>query len=185
MLETATLNALILEAFSGKITWFEAASRYPVEEFIDSYYRTRAAMQRTVSDITDAQASYTAQGNPTWSISETVSHLIYSQGFYYNQLLEITTSQLPHLVEAAKGFGEGAQRGLPADELRRTLHEATIRIEHALKDTLMRNDAARINNHWAFGKVNYQTWVLLLLAHESDHVRQSIIMRRLARAVGR
>jgi hypothetical protein len=32
-----------------------------------------------------------------------------------------------------------------------------------------------------FGVCNYQTWVLLLLGHEVDHLRQIIAMRRLAR----
>src|SRR5215510_14083326 len=125
MIDTQALNALLLEAFSGKITWLQASTRYPLDEFIEAFRRTRALMEKTVSDMTDAQVAYTADANPTWSISEAVTHLIYSQGFYHNQLLDITTSELPHVLEAAKGFGEGSKQNVPAAELRLTLSKAT------------------------------------------------------------
>lgn len=183
MLDTASLNRLILDAFVGKTTWFEASSRYPLDEFIQAFHRTRALMRKTLNDITDAQAAYTADLNPAWSLSETVTHLVYSQNFYYNQLLEITTTELPHIIEAAKGFGEGAQRCIPADTLRTTLDQATILITEAIEKTRVNNDPANIKTTPFFGKVNYQTWILLLLAHETDHVRQAIIMRRQARTM--
>ena len=112
---------------------------------------------------------------------------VYSQNFYYNQLLDITTSELPHIVEAAKGFGEGAIVGRPADELRENLLKATGVITDAIAKTRMTYDVTRITDTGPrfFGKVNYPTWILLLLGHEVDHVRQGIVMRRAARAVMR
>jgi len=79
MLDTQALNQLLLEGFSGKITWLEASTRYSLDEFIEAFKRTRDLMQKTIADLTDSQASYVIQGNPTWSISEMVTHLIYSQ----------------------------------------------------------------------------------------------------------
>lgn len=109
---------------------------------------------------------------------------VYSQNFYYNQLLDITTSELPHILEAAKGFGEGAKIGRPATELRDNLVKATGVITAAIAQTRTNYDVARITDTGPrfFGKVNYPTWILLLLGHEVDHVRQGIVMRRAARA---
>jgi hypothetical protein len=184
MIETANLNQLLLEAFSGKCTWLEASTKYSLEEYIEAFQRTRAAMKKTIADLTDAQVSFSIQQNPIWSISEMVTHLIYSQNFYYNQLLDITTSELPHIVEAAKGFGEGAKVGRPAIELRADLDKATVLIEEVIEKTHKNNDPNKITDTGRnfFGKVNYQTWILLLLGHETDHVRQGILMRRAARA---
>src|SRR5258706_8363535 len=133
MIDIQLLNHLLLEAFSGKITWLQASTRFPLAEFIVSFHRTRDLMEKTVSDMTDAQVAYTADANPTWSISEAVTHLIYSQGFYYNQILHITTSDLPHVVEAAKGFGEGAKRNISAAELQIKLRAATAQIYEAIE----------------------------------------------------
>lgn len=182
MLDTATLNALLLEAFNGQITWLEASNRYPVETFIEAFYSTRTRMETVVADLTDEQAAYVSLAHPIWSISETVTHLIYSQAFYYNKLLEITTSQLPHIVEAAQGFGEGSKQGVPAALLHARLVEATQFITTALTDTRANADPQKIENNPLFGLCSYQTWVLLLLGHEVDHVRQASVMRRLARA---
>src|SRR5258708_4051727 len=184
MIETAALNQLLLEAFSGKITWLEASTRYPLEAFIDSFHKTRAVLQKTVEGLTDAQVAFVIHGNPTWSISEMVTHLIFSQNFYYNALLDITTSELPHIVEAAKGFGEGAKTGIPAAVLCENLSKATSVINNAIAQTRTTYDPARITDTGPrfFGRVNYPTWILLLLGHEVDHVRQGIVMRRAARA---
>lgn len=182
MLDTATLNALLLEAFNGQITWLEASHRYPVEAFIETFYSTRTRMESVVAGLTDEQAAYVSAAHPIWSISETVTHLIYSQAFYYNKLLEITTSQLPHLVEAAQGFGEGAKQNIPTALLHARLIEATQFITTALTDTRAQADPEKIENSPLFGLCSYQTWVLLLLGHEVDHVRQASVMRRLARA---
>lgn len=96
--------------------------------------------------------------------------------------MEITSSQLPHIVEAAKGFGEGAKQAIPAAELRQMLSEATIVINNGIEQTRHNFDTTRTTQNPLFGEVNYATWVLLMLGHEIDHVRQSIVMRRLARA---
>ena len=182
MLDTATLNALLLEAFNGKTTWLEASRRYPVETFIEAFYSTRTRMESVVAGLTDEQAAYISPAHPIWSISETVTHLIYTQAFYYNKLLDITTSQLPHIVEAAQGFGEGAKQGVPVAILHARLVEATQFITTALTDTRAQANPEKIENSPLFGPCAYQTWVLLLLGHEVDHVRQASVMRRLARA---
>ncbi|MEP7286994.1 MAG: DinB family protein [Chloroflexota bacterium] len=181
MIETHALNQLLLEAFSGKITWLEASTKYPLDEFIASFHRTREVMQKTLVGLTDAQVAYIIPREPMWSISEMVTHLIYSQNFYYNQLLDITTSELPHLLEAAQGFGEGAKANLPADVLREQLNNATALIKVAIEKTQSTHKLEAIRDSTLFGKVNYPTWILLLLGHEIDHVRQGIIMRRAAR----
>ena len=45
-------------------------------------------------------------------------------------------------------------------------------------------DLAKTEVNEFFGVCNYQTWLLLLLAHEVDHLRQIVAMRRLARTEG-
>lgn len=78
-IDSKALNQLLFDAFTGQTSWLEAASRYPLEALIDTFRHTRALMQKTVSDLTDAQAAYSAEGSATWSLSETITHLVYSQ----------------------------------------------------------------------------------------------------------
>ena len=182
MIDTPVLNQLILDAFTGKMTWLAASEKHSLEDFLDAFRRARAVMQKTLDGLTDAQAAHVSICNPAWSLSETVTHLIFSQNFYHNQLLDITTSQLPHIVEAAKGFGEGSKRDVQAEVLRQMLRDATSQIDSAIAQTCVNSDPTRITMSPFFGRVSYQTWILLLLAHEVDHVRQAIVMRRMARA---
>jgi len=181
ILDKDTLNPLLLEAFTGQTSWLEASTRYPVEDFIDTFYQTRGLMQKTIADTTDAEAWFASTVHPFWSLSETITHLIYSQGFYHNKLLAIATSQLPHVVEAARGFGEGAKPGIPAELLRSRLDEATGQISTAIEATRNSYDRNKIDHNTIFGDCSYKTWMLLLLGHDVDHVRQAIAMRRLAR----
>lgn len=182
LIDTQVLAQLIFDAFTRKITWFEAAQRQPQDNLIDTFRSTRNAFIRLLQDLTDAQVAHTDSTTPIWSISETISHLVYTQNYYYNQLLDITTTQLPHMAEAARGFGEGAHPNLPAVELRATLQTATEQINQAIEATRTRQDPAQRVKHVFFGEVDYAAWLLLLLAHETDHYRQSLVMRRLARA---
>src|SRR5262249_48835291 len=131
--------------------------------------------------LSDTQAAYATDTNPIWSISETVTHLIYSQNGYHNWLLDVTVSYMPHLVEAAKGFGQGARPNRPAEELRLALRIGTDRIREAIDITRPTLDPKRVVPNPLFGEVDYTTLILLLCAHEVDHVRQAIIMRRLSR----
>ncbi len=181
IIDSDTLNPLILQAFSSKITWLEASTRYPVEDFIDTFQQTRQLMHKTIADLKDGEVWFASEVYPFWSISETITHLIYTQGFYHNKLLEIATSQLPHVVEAARGFGEGAKQNIPADILRERLNEATPIITAAIEATRNRHDPEKIEYNPVFGQCTYKTWILLMLGHEADHVRQTIIMRRTAR----
>jgi hypothetical protein len=181
MLDTATMNQLVLDAFTGKITWLAASQMFPLDDFIEAFFRTRATMQKTLDGMTDAQVAYSSPGVPTWPLSDTITHLIYSQNFYHNHLLEITSSQLPHLVEAAKGFGEGAIPNQPAEWLSKRLVHATDVIRECFERTRPNYDPLKTTFFAPFGECNYATWTLLLLGHEIDHVRQSILMRRLAK----
>ncbi len=181
MIETADFNTLILNAFTGKTTWLWASQQYPLGDFIDTFHRTRASMQKTVDGLTDGQAAFHMDGVSTWSLSETITHLVFSQGFYHNALLDISDSGIPHITEAARGFGEGGRVNVPADELRTMLREATILINDAIEKTRITYDPALTTRNRFFGEVTYATWILLLTAHEVDHVRQSIVMRRYAR----
>jgi hypothetical protein len=181
MISQPDLNQLFLDVLSGSLTWQRASKRYVVEEYIETFRHTRAIMEKTIADMTDDQVRYVIKGNPTWSISEMITHLIFSQNFYYNNMLDITTAQLPHIMGAAKGFGEGAQAGITADILRSELKQATLQINQAIETTCASQDPQKTTHSSLFGVVDYRTWILLLLAHEADHVRQGIIMRRAAR----
>lgn len=182
MLDSAIINQLIFDAFTGKMTWLQASALHPLDDFIDAFYRTRASMQqRVLEGLTDAQAAFFSEKVATWSVSETITHLIYSQNAYYNALLDITASELPHIVEAARGFGEGAKQRIPADTLREQLQQATVLIKDGIERTRHNYDVKRTVRSPLFGDANYPTWILLLLAHETDHLRQAIPMRRLAR----
>jgi hypothetical protein len=181
MIDSDALNPLIEEAFTGRTTWLEASSRYPVPEFIETFFVIRERNLQALEKLTDVQAAYTSPAHPMWSISESVTHLIYTQGFYINKLLDISTSQLPHVVEAARGFGEGAHTGVAAHELRWRLAKATEQIRTAIESTRKTFNPEKIVSTDFFGVCNYNTWILLLLAHEVDHLRQVIAMRRLSR----
>ncbi|HRE48638.1 MAG TPA: DinB family protein [Aggregatilineales bacterium] len=182
IIDQKPFNELIFDAFTKKITWLEASSRYPLTDVIDTFRSIRAAFRRLLNGLTDAQVAYIAPNTPTWSISEAVTHIIYSQNGYYNQLLDSSASELPHIAEAAQGFGEGAKVGIPAEELRLSLTAATTRIEFAFSQTLGKADLTKTTTNTLFGEVNYAAWLLLMSAHEVDHYRQAAVMRRLARA---
>jgi len=182
MIDLDILGPQILEAFTHKTTWLEASARYPLDEFIETFYATRPRITEAIQDLTDAQVAFVSPVHPFWSISESVTHLIYSQGFYLNKLLDISTSQLPHAVEAARGFGEGAKAGIPAKQLRQRLAAATEQIHTAIDGTRNEHDPAKAEVNEAFGLCDYRTYTLLLLAHELDHLRQIVAMRRVARA---
>jgi hypothetical protein len=181
MIDSETLNPILLEAFTRKTTWFEASTRFGLDDLIETFYATRERVTEAIADITDPQAAYASPVHLVWSISESITHLIYSQGFYHNKLLDITTSELPHVIEAARGFGEGAKTGVPVAELRQRLAVASGQIRVAIEDTRRQHDPDKFETNEFFGVCNYKTWVLLLLGHEVDHLRQIIVMRRLAR----
>jgi len=182
MIDIDALNPLLVSAFTREITWLEASTRYPLDEFIETFYATRPRMLNAIENLTDAQVAFASTVHPFWSISESITHLIYSQGFYLNKLLDISTSQLPHAVEAARGFGEGARQGLPAAQLRVLLSAAAEQIHTAIEGTRYQHDPEKLEVSEFFGVCTYKTWVLLLLGHELDHLRQVIAMRRIIRA---
>lgn len=182
MIDLDILGPIILEAFTHKTTWLEASTRFPLDELVETFYATRPRVETALDDLTDAQVAFTSPIHPFWSISESITHLIYSQGYYLNKLLDISTSQLPHAVEAARGFGEGAKAAIPAAQLRQRLKVATEQIHVAMDGTYKVHDPNQVELNEAFGVCNYRTYVLLLLAHELDHLRQIVAMRRLSRA---
>jgi uncharacterized damage-inducible protein DinB len=181
MITSEILNPLILSAFTKEITWLEASTRFPLDEFVDTFYRIRERTRASIEDLTDEQVAHASTTHPFWSISESVTHLVFTQGFYHNKLLDISTSQLPHAVEAARGFGEGAQLNVSAGELIANLSAATKRIHLVVEGTRRNHDPEKIEVSPAFGKCTYTTWLLLMLAHETDHLRQIVAMRGLAR----
>jgi len=182
MLSSDILNPLLNSAFTREITWLEASNQFAVDEFIETFHNMRRRVQEALDGLTDAQVDYASSAHSLWSISESVTHLIYTQGFYINKLLDITTSSLPHVIEAARGFGEGAKTGVSADQLRQQIIFATEQITTAIADTRKHPDLTRTEVNELFGVCNYQTWILLLLAHEVDHLKQIVAMRRLSRA---
>ena len=181
MLLSDVLNPLLNSAFTREITWFEASERFSLDEFIETFYNTRKRVQGLLEGMTDAQVAFASPAHSVWSVSESITHLVYTQGYYINKLLAITTSSIPHIMEAARGFGEGAKTGIPADQLRSQMIFATEQVTTAIEGTRNHHDATQTEVSEFFGVCNYQTWTLLLLAHEVDHIRQIIAMRRLAR----
>lgn len=181
MIPSDELNPLILSAFTKEITWLEASSRYSLDEFIETFFHTRERTQDRLENLTDSQAAFASKVHPFWSISESITHLIYSQGFYHNMLLDLSTTQLPHVVEAARGLGEGSKQNVPAEALRQSLREATDQVRAAIEATRSSHDPHKLVNNPFFGGCTYKTWVLLLLAHEVDHLRQIAAMRSVAK----
>jgi DinB superfamily len=181
MISSEDLNPLLLSAFTKEITWLEASTRFPLDEFIDSFYRIRAQTAANLEGLTDTQVAYASTVHPFWSISESVTHLVFTQGFYHNKLLDISTSQLAHAVEAARGFGEGAKLNTPASELTTSLNTATRKIQVVIEGTRTNHNPEKIEVSSAFGKCTYNTWMLLMLAHEVDHLRQIAAMRSVVR----
>ena len=184
MIPFDVLNPLILSAFTKEMTWLEASTRHSLDELIDTFYATRVHTHDALNNLTDEQVSYSSTVHPFWSISESITHLVHTQGFYHNKLLDISTSQLPHIVEAARGFGEGAKKNISVKDLLVSLNAATERIQVIVEQTRNAHDPQKTERNPAFGLCNYKTWVLLLLAHEVDHLHQIVAMRRLARTEG-
>ena len=181
MISSDILNPLILSAFTKEITWIDASARHSLDEWIETFYATRMRTHETLQDLTDEQVWFTSKVHPFWSISESITHLIYTQGFYHNKLLDISTSQLPHVVEAARGFGEGSKQNVPVKDLIVSLNAATERIQVIIEQTRNSHDPEKTEKNLAFGLCNYKTWIVLLLAHEVDHLRQIAAMRKVSR----
>lgn len=184
MLSSDILNPLLNTAFRREITWLEASNRHTLDEFIETFYNMRKRSQESLEGMTDAQVTFSSPAHSVWSVSESITHLIYTQGFYINKLLHISTSTMPHIIEAARGFGEGAQMGVSVDELKKRLVFATEQVRTAIEGTRHDHDIEKIEANEFFGLCNYRTWMLLLLAHEVDHLHQIVAMRRLARTEG-
>ncbi len=182
MLSSDVLNPLLNSAFTREITWLEASDQFALDEFIETFQNMRRRVQESLEGLTDAQVAFASSAHSIWSISESITHLVFTQGFYINKLLEVSTSTLPHIAEAPRGFGEGAKTGVSADQLRQQMVIATEQITATIQDTRSQHDPARTEINELFGVCNYQTWILLLLAHEVDHLKQIVAMRRLARA---
>ncbi|HEY2979879.1 MAG TPA: DinB family protein [Anaerolineales bacterium] len=184
MLSSEVLNPLLNSAFTRKTTWLAASDQHSLDEFIETFYHTRKRVEETLQGMTDAQVVFAHPAHSIWSVSESITHLIYSQGYYLNKLLEISTSSLPHIVEAARGFGEGAKTDITAEQLRKRMLYATEQITTAIEGTRADHDPVRTEYNEFFGMCAYRTWMLLLLAHEWDHIKQIVAMRRLGRAEG-
>src|SRR5687767_1249744 len=140
MLSSDILNPLIHSAFTREITWFEASEQFPLDEYIETFHNTRKRVQELLDDITDMQVTFASPAHSLWSVSESITHLIHTHGFYINKLLAITTSSLPHIVEAARGFGEGARTGVPVADLRSQLSFATVQVTAAIEGTREQHD---------------------------------------------
>ena len=184
MLSSDILNPLLNTAYRREITWLEASNRHSLDEFIETFYNMRKRSQESLVGMTDAQVGFASQAHSIWSVSESITHLIFTQGFYINKLLNISTSAMPHIAEAARGLGEGAQTGVSVEELRTRLSSATEQVRSAIEGTRYSHDMERTESNELFGVCNYRTWMLLLLAHEVDHLHQIVAMRRLARTEG-
>lgn len=182
MLDPTTLAPLFTDAFSRQISFNEAASRYPIDEWIETFRAARAGMFEVLDGLTDAQAAYASPSHSMWSLSETFSHIAFSQALQYNVLLDQAPTMLPHMAEAPRGGGEGAKTSLPVTELRAQLEKATALINEALDATRPTHDPQRVVDMPIFGPVNYAGILFILVAHELDHLRQARLMRRLARA---
>src|SRR5258705_9905534 len=111
-----------------------------------------------------------------------VTHLIYPKNGSDNLLPYVAnTADLPNVGGGPRGWGGGDKEVVPAAELRENLQKATDIIKEGIEKTRAKNDPTVMRESGLFGKVNYQTWLLLMLGHEVDHVRQGIYMRRAAR----
>ena len=184
MLSSDILNPLLNIAFTRQIAWLEASNPHTLDEFIETFYSMRKRTHESLEGMTDAQVAFASPAHSVWSVSESITHLIYTQGFYINKLLAVSTSAIPHIVEAARGFGEGAQTGISANELRQRMLSATEQVTRVIEETRYNHDLEMIETNELFGLCNYQTWMLLLLAHEVAHLHQIVAMRRLARTEG-
>src|SRR5688572_4444522 len=152
MLSSDILNPLLNNAFTRKITWLDASSQHTLDEFIETFYNMRKRTQESVDGMTDAQVAFASLAHSIWSVSESVTHLIYTQGFYINKLLAVSTSAIPHIVEAARGFGEGAKIGISAEELRKRLVFATEQVETAIEGTRHNHDLEKRSEERRVGK---------------------------------
>lgn len=182
MLDFNVLTPQLEEVFAGKRTILDVSNNFPLDDLIEAFYSTRPRVLEALEGLTDNQVAFTSPVHPFWSISETITHLIFTQGLFLNKLLDVSTSQIPHAIEAARGMGEGAKTDVPAEQLRQAVSAATEHINAVIEDTRHSHDPEKTETHDFFGVCNYKVWVLILLSHELDHLRQLLAMRRVARA---
>ena len=72
MINSDILTPLLLSAFNREITWLDLSTRYPLDEFIDTFYRTRERTRANLEGLTDEQVTFTSPVHPFWSISESM-----------------------------------------------------------------------------------------------------------------
>ena len=114
MLSSDILNPLLNTAYRREITWLEASKRHSLDDFIETFYNMRKRSQESLVGMTDAQVAFASRAHSIWSVSESITHLIYTQGFYINKLLNISTSAMPHIAEAARGLADEFKGVTPA-----------------------------------------------------------------------
>ena len=81
MIPSTELNPLVLSAFTKQITWLEASNRYSLDEFIETFFSTRARTQELLDELIDSQVAFASDVHPFWWTSESITHLVYAQGF--------------------------------------------------------------------------------------------------------
>ena len=152
MLDFNVFTSQLEEVFAGKRTLLDVSTNFALDDAIEALYSTRPRVIEALENLTDAQVAFTSTVHPFWSISETITHLIFSENLYLNKLLDVSTSQLPHAVEAARGMGEGAKTGIPADELRQKLAAATQELNAVIEDTRHSHDPEKTETHQLLGR---------------------------------
>jgi len=164
---------LVMSAFSGKITFLDASNQFTADEIIESFHRVRRATVRALDHLSDDQVK-TAPADGSWSISQMVSHLVYTQENYDTALMNFASVSFAPTLIVAREFGAGAQIDLGVEQLRRLLEEATERIDNTFERTRFFYDPFKIIPHPAYGDAGYTTWLVFLLMHEIDHGTQVV-----------
>lgn len=153
------------------MTWLEASNQYSLDEFIDTFFYTRERTQELLDGL-KRLSSCVRFRCPSLLVDQRVD---YTFGLFARLLSQHPAGYRHQPVAARRRSrartGEGAKQNMPAEQLHKNLQFATEQIHTAIEGTRGNHDPEKAVTNSIFGVCTYKTWVLLLLAHEVDHLR--------------
>lgn len=176
-LDTTTLETMIVTYFKDRSpALLEQVNSYTIDELIRAFENLRKGMLRALKGLTEEQVTFSPD-DATYSLSEVITHIIVGQNMTYNAFLDIASSTLPHVDPLPRGAGDGAVKGVGAEELQQRLQKATDELIGILRTTY-KEEIHQTVQHPFMGKLSYKGWVFFQLGHDLDHLKQIQVLRR-------
>jgi hypothetical protein len=164
-----TLREIARRVFRERSTTLaEAGAGREIGEYTSDLREVRRAMRQALRAASESAfgAQESGEGEAAWSAGQVVAHVANAQANM--------SAAIGALAEALVADGE--RRDLDSlstrDEALAILDEADRGLEALLAAIPADADLARRAEHERFGEMSIQGWLLLMVIHERDHVRQ-------------